>query len=93
MQPFTLSILALCLLVDPANALCGRPQTEPVSLGQISARGELILQDGRVLRLAGIEDRGDEQARALLTQWLTAQRKSWKRKGTCCARSQARALD
>ena len=73
MQPFTLSLLALCLLVDPAGALCGRPQTEPVSLGQISARGELILQDGRVLRLAGIEDRGDEQARALLTQWLTAQ--------------------
>jgi len=73
MQPFALSLLALCLFLCPARALCGRPQGEPVRLADVSTRGDLILQDGRVLRLAGIEDRGDEQARALLSQWLTAQ--------------------
>jgi len=73
MQPVALSLLALCLLLTPACALCGRPQSEPVRLAEIGARGDLILQDGRVLRLAGIEDRGDHRARALLSQWLNAQ--------------------
>ncbi len=73
MQPFTLSLLALCLFLCPARALCGRPQGEPVRVAEVSARGDLILQDGRTLRLAGIEDRGDPQARSILSHWLSAQ--------------------
>ena len=52
----------------PGLGLLRPPQ--PLTLASISPSGELILQDGRRLRLAGIEERPDASLEALLSPWL-----------------------
>jgi Staphylococcal nuclease homologue len=68
-----LALLLFSLTTSPVLAACGRAQPQPLPLASISPSGELTLQDGRRLRLAGIEERPDATLQELLTPWLTRQ--------------------
>jgi hypothetical protein len=73
MPAFLLALLVSIGLTAPGAAFCGRPSAERTALAHVNERLELTLETGRLVRLAGLEERLAPATRERLTQWLTGQ--------------------